>query len=65
MHEINLVVSRKECATIMKVSLPTLDALLNREVHPIPYVRVNRKVLIPVAELEKWLSEESKRGRAV
>lgn len=60
-----LVVMRKEGTSMLQVSLPTFDALLNREVHPIPHVRVNRKVLIPVAELEKWLAEESKRGCGV
>lgn len=59
---------RKEAAEAGGISLPTLDALLNRECDPIPHFRVGRKVLIPVDGFRNWLAAESERqmnGRAV
>lgn len=47
----------------MGVSLTTLDALMNRANHPIPHIRLGRKVIIPVKGLETWLAEEAERQR--
>lgn len=57
------VITVRELAHVWNLSMPTAYALTEREGFPV--VRVGRKKLIPVAELEKWLAEESKRGRAV
>lgn len=61
--EKRIVLSVREFADRLGVSLPTAYALTEREGFPV--VRLGRKKVIPVAELERWLSEESKRGRAV
>lgn len=60
--------TRKEAAEVGCISLPTLDAFLNRENNPIPHLRIGRKVLIPVEGFRGWLMAESERqmnGRAV
>ena len=60
---------RKEAAEAVGVSLPTLDAMLNREANPVPHFRIGKKVLIPVESFRQWLIDEAGRrvdsGRAV
>lgn len=59
-----MVLSVRELAERFHLSLPTAYALTEREGFPV--VHVGRKKLIPVADLERWLSEEAaKNGRAV
>lgn len=62
MESLNYV--RKSCSQALGISLPMLDALLNRAENPIPHLRVGRKVLIPRAALEQWLLDEAERTAA-
>ena len=52
---------REMTAKYMTVSLPTLDALLQREENPLPCIKVGRKYLIPTALLDEWLKAEAER----
>ena len=51
-----LVYTRKEAAAMIGVGTSTLDALLRREVNPVPSVRIGHKVMIPRDRLREWLS---------
>lgn len=55
-----LVITVKEMSHKLGVSLPTAYALTEQEGFPV--VRVGRKKIIPVADLELWLSREAKKG---
>lgn len=52
-----LVLSRPEAAEILGVSLPTLDKFSHRA--DFPWIRVGRRVLIPVDALREWLAKEA------
>lgn len=58
-----LTYTRREAATALGVSLPVLDALMNRKDNPLPRIRHGYKlILIPVAALEQWVLEEAARN---
>lgn len=58
-----LTYSRREAAAALGVSLPTLDAFMNRADHPLPRIRQGYKLtLIPVAALEQWVMDEAARN---
>ncbi len=61
------LVTRKAAAQVLGVSLPTLDKLINREVHALPHIRIGRKVCISPDALRRWVEEEQVRqnGQAV
>ena len=48
-----LTLTPEEAAKQLGVSKPTMYALCNRK--DFPSVRVGRKIIIPLAALEKWL----------
>lgn len=54
-----LTLTRKEAAEQCNVSLPTLDAYLQRRENPMPCIRAGRKVIIPLEPLKEWLEKES------
>ena len=55
--------TRREAAMALGVSLPTLDAFMNRRDNPLPSIRTGKKlILIPVAALEQWNLEEAARS---
>ena len=58
-----MVITVKEFADRMKISMPTAYAFTEQEGFPV--TRVGRKKLIPVKELETWLSKEAARGKTV
>ena len=55
------LLTRREAAERMRVSLPTLDRLTSRDGFPV--VRIGRSVKIPDSLLEKWLEDNV--GKAV
>ena len=48
----------REAAEQLRISRPTLYALLNRANHPLPSIRVGRRRLIPRAALLDWIATE-------
>lgn len=56
-----LTFTRKEAANYCSVSLPTLDAYLQRSHDPMPSIHAGRKIIIPVEGLRKWLLDEAAR----
>ena len=64
MAEKKLFITRKDAAEQIGVSLPTLDELLRREVHPIPSVRIGRRVFVMSDDLRQWAAEEKERAAA-
>lgn len=63
MSDKRLFMTRKDAAEQIGVSLPTFDELLRREVHPIPSVRIGRRVFVMPDDLRQW-AEEEKESRA-
>ena len=57
--------TRSEAAKLLHVSLPTFDRLLQRTIHPIPQITAGRRILIPAAELQRWLHDEAERHEQV
>jgi hypothetical protein len=59
--------TRREAAMALGISLPTLDAFMNRRDNPLPSIRGKKLILIPVAALEQWNMDEASRtaGQAV
>ena len=55
-----LVLSVRELAERLGVSMPTAYALTEREGFPV--VRLGHKKVVPLADLERWLSNEAARG---
>ena len=51
-----------EAAKALGVSVPTLRVWLTRRDHPIPHLRVGRKIVIPQPMLMEWLREEASRN---
>ena len=54
--------TRREAAMALGVSLPTLDAFMNRRDNPLPSIRGKKLILIPVTALEQWNMEEAARS---
>ena len=54
--------TRREAAMALGISLPTLDAFMNRRDNPLPSIRGKKPILIPVAALEQWNMEEAARS---
>ena len=52
-----MVFSVREMADRLGLSMPTAYNLTKREGFPI--VRLGHKILIPVADLERWLSQQA------
>lgn len=59
------IVTRQGTADLLGIGLSTVDRLINRRDHPLPHIRVGRRVLIPFGMLEDWIKEEAERGRVV
>lgn len=59
MHK-NIAITVRDLADMLHISMPTAYAITEKQGFPV--VRVGRKKIIPLAELEKWLSEEAQRG---
>ena len=58
-----LTYTRREAAAAIGVSLPTLDAFMNRKENPLPRIRQGYKlILIPRAALEQWVIDEAMRN---
>lgn len=57
--------TRSEAAELLHVSLPTLDRLLQRTIHPIPHITAGRRILIPTVELQRWLRDEAEHREQV
>jgi excisionase family DNA binding protein len=55
--------TRAECARAMGVSVRVIDQLLADRSSGFPRVRVGRKVLIPLSELESWLRGRLENGK--
>ena len=55
------VFTRREAAHDMRISLPTLDGYIHRPEYPLPHFYAGRRILIPVADLKQWLSDEVSR----
>ena len=55
-----LVITVKELKERLRISLPTAYAMT--ELPGFPVLRVGRKKLIPLADLERWLSREAVGG---
>jgi excisionase family DNA binding protein len=58
-----MVMTVKEMAQSLGVSLPTAYALTERKGFPV--VRIGSRKMIPVADLNLWLSKEAAGGKAV
>lgn len=56
------ILSRQEAADYLGVSICYLDRLFCRKEHPLPRVKVGRRVMIPQKRLDQWLDEEIERG---
>ena len=50
----------KELADHLGISMPTAYALTERSGFPV--IRVGRKKIIPLSELERWISNEAQHG---
>jgi len=57
----HMVLTRREAAEHMRISLPTLDNYIRRAENPLPILKSGKRVLIPADDLRKWLSEEAAR----
>ena len=58
--ENKLVLNVRELADRLQVSMPTAYAMT--ELPGFPVLRVGRKKLIPITDLERWLSREAAGG---
>ena len=58
-----MVLTVKEMSQKLGISMPTAYALTERPGFPV--VRLGHKKVIPVPDLERWLSKEASRGQAV
>lgn len=58
--EKKIAVTVRDLADMLQISMPTAYAMTEREGFPV--VRIGRKKIIPLVDLEKWLSEEAQRG---
>lgn len=58
-----MVLSVKEMAQQLGISMPTAYALTERPGFPV--VRFGHRKVIPVGDLERWLSKEAQNEKAV
>lgn len=58
--EKKIAVTVRDLADMLQISMPTAYAMTERDGFPV--VHVGRKKIIPLADLEKWLSEEAQKG---
>ena len=56
-----LVYTIRELADALQISLPTAYALTEREDFPV--MRVGNKYLIPIADLERWMTAQSSKDK--
>lgn len=59
----SLCYNRGQAAKAIGVSPPTMDAFIHREGFPV--LRIGRRILIPIAGLERWLEEQAGQGPEV
>lgn len=52
-----LTITPEQAAKQLGISMPTMYQLCNRK--DFPSVRVGRKIIIPLASLEKWLERQA------
>lgn len=52
-----MVLTSKEAAEVLKISLPTFYELC--KVPGFPYFRIGQKILVPLIKLEEWLEREA------
>ncbi len=62
MKEFNLTAA--EVAKLLKLSGPSVNALVRRSENPLPHFRVGRRILFPTAAVEQWLLDEAARTNA-
>ena len=55
-----LALSRVDAATAISVSPRTIDALLADETSGFPHAKIFNRTVIPVRELEDWLTAKTK-----
>lgn len=52
----------RECADVLGISINTMYATVHRKTHPLPHVRIGKNAIKVRREtLDKWLSEEERR----
>lgn len=56
-----LTMTRKEGAKMFGVGLNQFDALMRRENDPLPFIRVGKRVLIPVDQFKEWIDRQVNR----
>ena len=56
-----LTITRNEAKSVVGVGLNQLDALMRRADDPLPFLRVGKRVLIPVDQLKEWLARQVNR----
>lgn len=57
LDEVKKVLTAKEAAGALRVSLPTFYTIAKRE--DFPTIRIGSKILVPLAQLEEWLEREA------
>lgn len=63
-HPSRLALTRTEAARAIGVSARSIDALIADRTSGFPIVRIGARVVVPVHDLERWLSERAaKEGR--
>lgn len=55
------IFTRQEAADYLGVSLNLFDKLISRRFHPVPHIRVGKRVLIPVNAFDEWIDAEADR----
>lgn len=55
------ILSRREAAEYLGISLPLLDRYIHRSINPIPTIHTARRYLIPLASLDEWINAEAVR----
>ncbi len=60
-----LTMTSEEVRKRLKLSAPTISALVRRSENPLPHFRVGKRILFPVAAVEQWLLDEAERASAV
>ena len=56
----SLVITVRDMADRLKISMPTAYSLTERPGFPV--IRIGRKKLVLVSELERWISEQALKG---
>ena len=56
-----MTLTRAQVTKAIGINLRGVDALIHRQEHPIPCVRIGRRYLIPRDGLREWLAEEAQR----